>query len=322
MSDHCHDHCHTPTASSNPRYRTVLWIALVINALMFGVEVLGSAHANSMSLLADAVDFAGDAANYGLSLAVLSMAMLSFITNVKGIMLDVGLSETLTDKLLANSGWRFLMISGAFPALLIFLIRLFVPESEKWTAEKEKGSTSHWANVDLLGVLAGSFASLSIIWAWSPAGLSPLPAIGVTLLGLAVAIWGFLHPVRCYLRRSELAGMINAGEGRTIVKMMLFGAGLAAVALLGTWGSTQWAPRWAAQLEPDPLKHAKEWTLIWLSAGAITGTMAAALAAGRFGRRITYAVLCVGSILGALILYQGNTGYGAFFLPATSSRVV
>jgi SHS family sialic acid transporter-like MFS transporter len=257
----------------------------------------------------------GAAANVGyLLVAVLSMAMLSFITNVKGVLLGVGLSEGLTNQLLANSGWRFLMISGAFPALLIFLIRLFVPESEKWTAEKERGATSHWANVDLLGVLAGSFASLVIIWAWSPAGLSAGPAVGVTLVGLAIAVWGFLHPVRCYLRRSELAGMISAGEGGTIVKMMLFGAGLAAVALLGTWGSTQWASRWAAQLEPAPLMYAKEWTLIYLSAGAITGTMAAALSAGRFGRRITYTVLCVGSILGALLLYQGNTGYGTPFL--------
>ena len=42
--------------------------------------------------------------------------------------------------------------------------------------------------------------------------------------------------------------------------------------------------------------------------------MVAALAAGRFGRRITYAVLCVASIGGALLLYQCNTTYSDFFL--------
>ena len=98
---------------------------------------------------------------------------------------------------------------------------------------------------------------------------------------------------------------------------MLFGAGLAAVALLGTWGSTQWAPRWVTQLEPDVTKHAKEWTLFWLSAGAIVGTMLAALAAGRFGRRKTYAVLCITSIGGALLLYQTNTAYSPYFLFCT-----
>ena len=42
---------------------------------MFIVEVAASWSSGSVSLLADAVDFFGDAANYGLSLAVLSMAM-------------------------------------------------------------------------------------------------------------------------------------------------------------------------------------------------------------------------------------------------------
>jgi MFS family permease len=107
---------------------------------------------------------------------------------------------------------------------------------------------------------------------------------------------------------------VKAEQGSEVIRMMLIGAGLGGVALLGTWGSTQWASRWAAELQPDPALHAKEWTLIWLSLGAITGTMIAALAAGHFGRRITYAVLCVGSILGALLLYQANSGYTPFFL--------
>ena len=43
---------------------------------MFLADVAGGIVAASVSLLADAVDFAGDAANYGLSLAVLSMGAL------------------------------------------------------------------------------------------------------------------------------------------------------------------------------------------------------------------------------------------------------
>ncbi|MDX5446077.1 MAG: cation transporter [Zoogloeaceae bacterium] len=42
---------------------------------MFVVEIIGGLKAGSVSLLADAVDFAGDAANYGLSLAVLAMGL-------------------------------------------------------------------------------------------------------------------------------------------------------------------------------------------------------------------------------------------------------
>jgi Co/Zn/Cd efflux system component len=59
----------------SPRYRRALWVALILNAVMFGVEIAGGLKSGSVSLLADAVDFAGDAANYGISLAVLSMGL-------------------------------------------------------------------------------------------------------------------------------------------------------------------------------------------------------------------------------------------------------
>jgi Co/Zn/Cd efflux system component len=57
-----------------PRYRRVLWIALLINAAMFAIELAGGINAGSTSLLADAIDFFSDAANYGLSLFVLMLA--------------------------------------------------------------------------------------------------------------------------------------------------------------------------------------------------------------------------------------------------------
>ncbi len=64
----------TPGNAASPAYRRVLWIALLVNAAMFGVELAGGLKADSVSLLADAVDFFGDAANYALSLAALALA--------------------------------------------------------------------------------------------------------------------------------------------------------------------------------------------------------------------------------------------------------
>jgi Co/Zn/Cd efflux system component len=49
---------------------------------MFAVEIMGGLKSGSMSLFADAVDFAGDAANYGISLAVLSMGLVRISRNV------------------------------------------------------------------------------------------------------------------------------------------------------------------------------------------------------------------------------------------------
>jgi len=79
MACTCHTTCSSDTpaataAALSPRWRRALWIALVVNAVMFAVELAAGLHAASVSLLADAIDFAGDAANYGLSLAVLGMA--------------------------------------------------------------------------------------------------------------------------------------------------------------------------------------------------------------------------------------------------------
>ena len=49
-----------------PRYRKILWIALIINLAMFVVEIVSGLNANSVSLLADAIDFFGDAMNLSL----------------------------------------------------------------------------------------------------------------------------------------------------------------------------------------------------------------------------------------------------------------
>lgn len=59
----------------DPRYRRVLWVALALNALMFVLELAASWRSGSVSLLADSIDFFGDAVNYALSLAVLGMAV-------------------------------------------------------------------------------------------------------------------------------------------------------------------------------------------------------------------------------------------------------
>ena len=77
MSAHCCDH-NAPkpeTIVNLPRYRKILWVALLVNTAMFLIEIGAGVHAGSLSLLADAVDFAGDALNYAVSLAVLASAL-------------------------------------------------------------------------------------------------------------------------------------------------------------------------------------------------------------------------------------------------------
>lgn len=77
MSAHCtHEHSSSAQNSGDPRYRKILWAALIINLAMFGIEIGAGFKSGSTSLLADAIDFFGDAANYGVSLAVLSAGVV------------------------------------------------------------------------------------------------------------------------------------------------------------------------------------------------------------------------------------------------------
>jgi len=72
----CASSCSDDTARNDPAWRRALWIALVVNAVMFFVEIIAGAASGSRSLQADALDFLGDSANYAISLTVASMALV------------------------------------------------------------------------------------------------------------------------------------------------------------------------------------------------------------------------------------------------------
>lgn len=75
MSNHCCASGSGESALNDPRWRRILWIALLINAAMFAVEIVAGVAADSRALQADALDFLGDAANYAISLGVAGMAL-------------------------------------------------------------------------------------------------------------------------------------------------------------------------------------------------------------------------------------------------------
>lgn len=94
--------CDSPTHScgchGNPvfdgvdaRYKRVLWLVIALNATMFAVEMVAGHIAQSQALLADALDFLGDTATYGLSLAVIgaSLRTRASAALVKGASLSV-----------------------------------------------------------------------------------------------------------------------------------------------------------------------------------------------------------------------------------------
>jgi len=64
-----------PDPNNDPVWRRALWIALIINGVMFFAEMAAGVAGGSKSLQADALDFLGDAANYAISLGVAGMAL-------------------------------------------------------------------------------------------------------------------------------------------------------------------------------------------------------------------------------------------------------
>lgn len=76
MSGHsCGTSTLTCDAAGNADYRRILWLVLLLNAIMFVIELAVGWAANSVSLQADAIDFGSDAFSYGISLYVLNRSV-------------------------------------------------------------------------------------------------------------------------------------------------------------------------------------------------------------------------------------------------------
>jgi len=280
----------------------------------------------------------GAAANVGyLLVAFIGMGLEQWLPQVADGLRNIGVSEATVLWLTAYKGWRLMMMLGTTPALLTFFIRMFVPESQRWEQEQEKGGTSHWATEDLFGVLVGAVGPALIIVAWAMAWDMPIRILA-TLVGLAIATAGYIYPVWRFIGRVEEAENKPAGESKRgeVLGRMMIGAVLSGIALMGTWGSTQWAPSWSGELVDQkaaaekasavalpagtaaPVSEVKamaaQWTLAAASFGACIGTILAAFAGDWFGRRWTYCLMCVASLISALALYQLNTEYNTTFL--------
>jgi MFS family permease len=265
----------------------------------------------SRSVLAGLIGAAG---NLGyLLIGAVGLGLGKWLVEMRGWLTDAGLPLTWVDALVGNSGWRLLMIFGALPAGLTFLIRLFVPESERWQHEQDRGTTSHWATRDLLGVALGALGAIAIIYLWTAEQPLAIRLVG-SALALGVITLGYTYPVLRYLHRLGVSNPNAARAWRPTVGRMWLGACIGGVALLGTWASIQWAPLWADKLTDGRIPGAKEYTQMWSACGAVVGTVAGALMGDWLGRRLAYCLLCLGSLGSALLFFQLNTHYGPQFL--------
>lgn len=223
---------------------------------------------------------------------------------------STGLPANWVEALTVNRNWRLLMLVGAFPALLTLLIRLFVPESEKWAREKAAGAASFWSGADLLAVLGGAAAAGGVVALWAVPDLPLAVRLGGSAVAAVAVVAGYLTPARGYLHRAGLPAEVRR---RTLGRMLL-GAGLSGVPLLATWSGVMWMYQWVGKLPGGDGPEARPVLQIASSLGAAAGCVAAAGLGGLLGRRPVYAGLCMASLVTIAGFYQLNTAYGPAFI--------
>lgn len=270
----------------------------------------------------------GAAANVGfLVIALIGLILAQITGSLQQGLVDAGVSSSTVEYLCGHQGWRLMMLIGASPALLTFLIRLFVPESEKWQHAKAQGATSAWQTRDLPAVLVGAAGPLAMVYLFKEDFSNTVRWTG-TIVGIVIACIGYSYPVLKYLQRTDATVTNPMHRTGPTMRRMLLAACLSGVALLGTWGALQLAVPWVAKMATaeaaelgltgaDAAKYvgrARSMTQIWSAIGAIVGTMIGGLLGHSIGRRPTYFLLCIASMLSAWWFFLSNTGYNTHLL--------
>jgi cation diffusion facilitator family transporter len=171
LHDYNHQHYHEApqlTLSQNQSYRKILWLALVLNAVMFVVEVTAGRRADSSALLADSADFLADAFNYGISLWALTQVATARakIALFKGwFMIAYGLA------VLVQAAWSLLhgskpeTFTMAWVSVLAFATNLLVAYLFYAFRESEANMRAVWldARNDVFGNMT-VFAAAVLVW--------------------------------------------------------------------------------------------------------------------------------------------------------------
>ncbi len=252
--------------------------------------------------------------NFGyLLLALVALGLNRIGGELPGWLDAVGVPLETTGVLTRNGNWRLLMLVGAVPALLTLFLRLFVPESPSWLADKRRGLASKWSGIDLLAVLLGAIIGAGVLALWV-LDTSWSVKIAGTLLGVPMIGASYLFPARQFLKRSGDSDEVR----RHTLGRMLLAAALSGVPLLATWGGVMWVYNYVDSLTKDP--DARPLTQAASAFGAAVGCVLAALLGDRIGRRPAYAILCVLSGIALFSFYTFNTRFDRIFV--TTAGVV
>lgn len=133
----------------------------------------------------------------------------------------------------------------------------------------------------------------------------------VMVVGAAPALLTFF--IRLFVPESEKWKAARQADARSpvleifspaLLKNTLLAIAFSSVALIVTWGIVQWIPLWADQMSGGKQPAVKAWSQFYQSLGAAIGCVVAALLGGALGRRLTYFLLCMTSLIVMQVLFR------------------
>jgi MFS family permease len=177
----------------------------------------------------------------------------------------------LANLFLGSYGWRVMFLIGILPALVTLLVRAMVKEPDRWLK----------ANAD------------------RKQALQKASAVPKSEKEQALQVFSLFRLFHADLRR------------RTLV-----GSTLAFVAVFGLWGATNWTPTLIRQLlaprnlDPAEINRYVSYAVMSLNVGALAGYLAFGPIADRIGRRPTFFLMCLGSLVMLPVTFYTPKDYG------------
>lgn len=207
MSDCCDDGCAGVPPAHEKRFRRILWVVLCANIAMFIIEIGASWQAESTALMADAIDFFGDAINYGVSLLALAAGAVwrSRVALVKGwVMGFYGVAVLLV------AGWNVMRGASPQPTIMavVALLALLVNVSAAFLLyafrEGDANMRSVWlcSRNDAIGNAAVVLAAAGVFGTGSM-----WPDVAVAMLLASLGLLAAKHVIE--RARLELAAQRN-----------------------------------------------------------------------------------------------------------------
>jgi MFS family permease len=168
-------------------------------------------------------------------------------------------------------GWRVMFLIGILPALVTLLVRALVKEPDRWLKANEDRKQA----------------------------LQKAAEIPKSEKEHALQVFSLFRLFHADLRR------------RTLV-----GSTLAFVAVFGLWGATNWTPTLVRQLlaprnlDPAEINRYVSYAVMSLNVGALAGYLAFGPIADRIGRRPTFFLMCLGSLVMLPVTFYTPKEYG------------